>query len=46
MRFSARTVWFVCGSWDGDAKPVFPTGKDIVVIWERESIPIVAPFLL
>jgi hypothetical protein len=37
-------ICFVCGSWDGDEKPVFATGDDIVVIWKSESIPILTPY--
>jgi hypothetical protein len=42
---SGVTLIFISGSWDGDEKPIFPTGNDIVVIWKSESLAALAPFL-
>jgi hypothetical protein len=42
---TGRTICLVSGSWHGDDKAIFPTGNDIVIIWKKESIPILLPFL-
>lgn len=42
---SGVVIHLVSGSWDGDEKPIFPTGDDIVVIWKDESLLKIAPFL-
>src|ERR1700722_1082472 len=49
----ALSVWFadsigiviVCGSWTEPREPVFPTGDDIVVLWQPETLPVLTPFL-
>ncbi|HEX3793428.1 MAG TPA: hypothetical protein VHV57_02890 [Acidimicrobiales bacterium] len=42
---SGVVIHMVSGSWDGDEKPIFPTGDDIIVIWKDESLSKLAPFL-
>ena len=42
---SGDPVCLISGSWDGDQKPIFPTGNDIVIIWKSESLLVLAPFL-
>jgi hypothetical protein len=42
---SGVVVSLISGSWDGNEKPIFPTGDDIVVVWKSESLSTLAPFL-
>ena len=42
---TGQTICLVFGSWHGVDKAIFPTGNDIVIIWKRESVPILLPFL-
>ena len=39
------SIAVVCGSWSRPHQPVFPTGDDIVVLWQPEVLPVLAPFL-
>ena len=49
----ALSLWFagsisimlICGSWNEADKSVFPTGDDILVVWQPEMLPRIAPFL-
>jgi hypothetical protein len=46
LRFSGGiSIAVVCGSWNGPDRPVFPTGDDIVVLWQPGTLPGLAPFL-
>ena len=46
LRFAESIgVVIVCGSWTEAREPVFPTGDDIVVLWQPETLPVLAPFL-
>jgi hypothetical protein len=38
-------IVIVCGSWTKPQEAVFPTGDDIVVLWQPETLPVLAPFL-
>jgi hypothetical protein len=42
---SGAFVCFIGGSWDGDEKPIFPTGNDVVIVWKSDSLLVLAPFL-
>jgi len=46
LRFAESIgIVIVCGSWTETQEPVFPTGDDIVVLWQPETLPVLAPFL-
>lgn len=39
------SIVLICGSWNEADKTVLPTGDDIVVVWQPELLPVIAPFL-
>lgn len=39
------SIVLVCGSWSGPREPLFPTGDDIVVLWQPGTLPVLAPYL-
>ncbi|MGH3249110.1 MAG: hypothetical protein ACRDOI_23295, partial [Trebonia sp.] len=46
LRFAGGTgIAVVCGSWRGRREAVFPTGDDIVVLWQPEALAVAAPYL-
>jgi hypothetical protein len=45
LRFAAAIIVIACGSWSGPQEPLFPTGDDIVVLWQPRPLPALAPFL-
>jgi hypothetical protein len=46
LHFAGSTsIVLVCGSWTGADQAVFPTGDDIVVVWQPGLLPVLAPFL-
>jgi hypothetical protein len=46
LRFTGSiSIAIVCGSWSGPEQSMFPTGDDIVVLWQPEIFPVLAPFL-
>jgi hypothetical protein len=46
LRFAAgASIVIACGSWSGPQEPLFPTGDDIVVLWQPATLPVLAPFL-
>lgn len=46
LRFAESIgILIVCGSWTEPHEPVFPTGDDIVVLWQPGTLPVLAPFL-
>jgi len=46
LRFAGGiSIAVVCGSWNGPDRPVFPTGDDIVILWQPGTLPVLAPFL-
>jgi hypothetical protein len=45
LRFAESIgVVIVCGSWTEAREPAFPTGDDIVVLWQPKTLPVLAPF--
>jgi hypothetical protein len=38
-------IVIVCGSWADPQGSVFPTGDDIVVLWQPETLPVLTPYL-
>jgi hypothetical protein len=45
LRFAAAaSIVIACGSWGGPQEPLFPTGDDIVVLWQPGTLPVLAPF--
>lgn len=39
------SIVLACGSWNGPQEPVFPTGDDIVILWQPGTLPVLAPHL-
>jgi hypothetical protein len=39
------SIVLACGSWRGPQEPVFPTGDDIVVLWQPGTLRVLAPYL-
>jgi hypothetical protein len=38
-------IVLACGSWRGPQEPLFPTGDDIVILWQPGTLPVLAPHL-
>jgi hypothetical protein len=46
LRFAKSIgIVIVCGSWTVPREPIFPTGDDIVILWQPETLPVLAPCL-
>ena len=46
LRFEdSVSIVLICGSWNDADNTVFPTGDDIVVVWQPALLPVIAPFL-